>query len=224
VRLIEVQHGDKARNSTSLPQLSTTVTFSVRPGTKAQSLHRDDDIYHTYHPAAMEHNSGRDTMVCLFVAGTKTRKENGATRIIPGSHLWDYSQPPPSSDDPSIECAELEPGDAFMMLGGCFHGAGANNTVDEERLVYGECITLTDTLLPVWADQNKAAFSTRGYLRQEENQYLANDIDKIKELPIWLQRYAGFGVSKPFMGWVDMEEPVRRMNPMMSESLEDEFW
>lgn len=86
-------------------------------------------------------------MVCLFVAGTKTRKENGATRIIPGSHLWDYSRPPPSSDDPSIECAELEPGDAFMMLGGCFHGAGANTTVDEERLIYGKCITLTAALL-----------------------------------------------------------------------------
>jgi len=77
-------------------------------------------------------------MVCLFVAGTKTKKANGATRIIPGSHLWDYSRPPPPRDDGSIECAELEPGDAFMMLGGCFHGAGANTTVDEERLIYGE--------------------------------------------------------------------------------------
>lgn len=138
MRLIGDKHGDKSRTSTSPPQLSTTVTFSVRPGTKAQSLHRDDDIYHTYHPEVREHHSGRDAMVCLFVAGTKTKKANGATRIIPGSHLWDYSRPPPPRDDGSIECAELEPGDAFMMLGGCFHGAGANTTVDEERLIYGE--------------------------------------------------------------------------------------
>lgn len=77
-------------------------------------------------------------MVCFFVAGTRTRQENGATRIIPGSHLWDYSIPPPAADDTTIRCAELEPGDAFMMLGGCYHGAGANVTKDEERLVYGE--------------------------------------------------------------------------------------
>jgi len=61
-------------------------------------------------------------------------------------------------------------------------------------------------------------------LRQEENQYLANDIEKIKELPIWLQKYAGFGVSKPFMGWVDMEDPIRRMNPTVSDNCEDDFW
>jgi ectoine hydroxylase-related dioxygenase (phytanoyl-CoA dioxygenase family) len=162
-------------------------------------------------------------MVCLFVAGTKTRKENGATRIIPGSHLWDYSQPPPSSDDVSIECAELDPGDAFMMLGGCFHGAGANTTPDEERLVYGKCMTWPPLNLR-YANQRKAAFSTRGYLRQEENQYLANNIEKIKELPISIQRYAGYGVSKPFMGWVDMEDPVRKMNPGVTDDLDDDFW
>ncbi|KEF52312.1 uncharacterized protein A1O9_11552, partial [Exophiala aquamarina CBS 119918] len=175
----------KSHNSVSLPQLSTTVTFSVRPGTKAQSLHRGDHIYHTFHPGVTAHHPGRDAMVCFFVAGIKTRTENGATRIIPGIHLWEYSLPPPSNDDPSIECADLEPGDAFMMLGGCFHGAGANTT---------------------------RAFSTRGSLRQEENQYLANDIEKIKEFSIWLQRYTGFGVSKPFIGWVELEDPLRRMN------------
>jgi len=79
-------------------------------------------------------------MVCFFVAGTKTTRENGATRVVPGSHLWDYSTPPPPADDSTIQCAELEPGDAFMMLGGCYHGAGANMTIDEERLVYGESI------------------------------------------------------------------------------------
>ena len=74
------------------------------------------------------------------------------------------------------------------------------------------------------ADLNEAAFSTRGYLRQEENQYLANDIEKIKELPMALQKYAGYGVSKPFMGWVDLEDPVRKMNPGVSADLEDDFW
>jgi hypothetical protein len=55
-----------------------------------------------------------------------------------------------------------------MMLGGTYHGAGANTTVNEEHLVY-------------------VALATRRYLRQEENQYLANDLEKIKELSIALQ-------------------------------------
>lgn len=80
------------------------------------------------------------------------------------------------------------------MLGGAYHGAGSNITEYEERLVY-------------------AAFATRGYLRQEENQYLSNDLERIRELPLELQRFAGFGASKPYMGWVDMQEPISILNP-----------
>jgi ectoine hydroxylase-related dioxygenase (phytanoyl-CoA dioxygenase family) len=209
IGLTEVsQHGNEARCSVSLPQLSTTVTFSVGPGTKAQGLHRDDDIYHTQHSATSRHEQGRDTMLCLFVAGKQCTKQNGATRIVPGSHLWDFTVPPPSyTESPEMFAhAEMMPGDAFFMLGGVYHGAGSNVTADEERLVY-------------------AAFATRGYLRQEENQYLANDLSKIAELPLNIQRFAGFGTSKPYMGWIgnDMEEPVKLMNPDV-EMEEPFFW
>ncbi|KAF2868196.1 phytanoyl-CoA dioxygenase family protein, partial [Massariosphaeria phaeospora] len=199
-------YGDEARTSVSLPQLSTTVAFSVGPGTKAQGLHRDDDIYHTQHLASAKHHLGRDTMLCLFVAGKKCTKQNGATRIVPGSHLWDFTSPPPSyeTSPEKFSRAEMSPGDAFLMLGGVYHGAGSNITRDEERLVYAAC-------------------ATRGYLRQEQNQYLANGLNKIRELPLALQRFAGFGASKPYMGWVDMEEPVKIMNPEV-EVGEPEFW
>ncbi|CAO2651068.1 Nn.00g093650.m01.CDS01 [Neocucurbitaria sp. VM-36] len=206
-RLTNSWHGDEARTSVSSPQLSTTVTFSVGPGTQAQGLHRDDDIYHTQQGAAPTHHLGRDTMLCLFVAGKPCTKENGATRVVPGSHLWDYRTVPPPSYNASPEKfshAEMMPGDAFFMLGGVYHGAGANTMVNEERLVY-------------------AAFATRGYLRQEENQYLANDLNKIRELPLDIQRFAGFGTSKPYMGWVDMEEPIKMLNPDIADE-ETEFW
>ncbi|KAH7392637.1 hypothetical protein BKA66DRAFT_457936 [Pyrenochaeta sp. MPI-SDFR-AT-0127] len=140
-------------------------------------------------------------MLCLFVAGKSCTKENGATRIVPGSHLWDYQVRPPSygASPEQFAHAEMSPGDAFFMLGGVYHGAGSNTTTDEERLVY-------------------AAFATRGYLRQEENQYLANDLNKISELPLDIQRFAGFGASKPYMGWVDMEEPVKLLNPGLMDT------
>lgn len=47
-------------------------------------------------------------------------------------------------------------------------------------------------------------------------------MEKIKELPVWLQRYAGFGTARPFMGWVDMKDPVNLMNQDVDE--EEEFW
>lgn len=58
-------------------------------------------------------------------------------------------RPEPPNED---ECfyAELNKGDAFIMLASCYHGGSANTTTDEYRLLFG-------------------TFVTRGYLRQEEN-------------------------------------------------------
>lgn len=199
-------HGSHARTSVSSPQLSTTITFSVPPGTPAQGLHRDDDIYHTWHSEVAEHHLGRDTMVCFFVAGKECTSSNGATRIIPGSHLWDFARPPPTEDQEDMFFqAEMKPGDAFMMLGGVYHGAGENKTADEERLVH-------------------AAFATRGYLRQEENQYLANDLNNIRELPRHIQQFAGFGISKPYMGWVDLKDPIVAVLGGAKNEDEKDFW
>lgn len=140
----------------------------------------------------VSHEQGRDAGIGLFVAGKKATRQNGATRFIPGSHLWDYSEGPPREDQ--TYHAELNPGDAFMMLSGCFHGGSANKTADEERLLF-------------------SCFYTRSWMRQEENQYLANDIEKIKELPLWLQERIGWSVSRPFLGWVDLNDPMRILRP-----------
>ena len=187
------QVGDKNEVSVSGPQLNNTIVFSIAPGARDQALHRDDVIHHPDHPAVAKHELGRDAGIGLFVGGKRTRKENGATRFIPGSHLWDYSEGPPREDQTFY--AELEPGDGFMMLSGCFHGGSANKTKDEERLVY-------------------STFSTRGWMRQEENQYLANDIEKIRELPEWLQEKIGYGLSRPFLGWIDLKNPMQVLHPV----------
>lgn len=79
-----------------------------------------------------------------FVAGRKSTKANGATRFIPGSHLWDSEIPP---DDSLSFYAELEPGDGFIVFSSCFHGGSANTTPDQHRLLY-------------------CCFMTRGWLRQ----------------------------------------------------------
>jgi ectoine hydroxylase-related dioxygenase (phytanoyl-CoA dioxygenase family) len=91
---------------------------------------------------------------------------------------------------------KIMPGDACFKLGGGFNGAGSNTTKHDEQLVY-------------------AAFVTRGYLRREENQYLTNDLNKIAQLPLDIQRFAGFGSSKPYMCWIgnDMKGPLKLLSP-----------
>ena len=211
------QVGSDEQHSVSDPQLNNTVVFSVNGGAKARKvsiipvpsslftsgtpthgraevLHRDDVVHHTWPPAAASHTLGRDNGIGFFVAGKRSTVSNGATRFIPGSHLWDYSIPPPAEPSPLICQPELEPGDSLMMFSGCYHGASANTTQDEERLIY-------------------STFSTRGYLRQEENQYLACDREKVLELPVELQRFMGYTLSRPFMGWVEMDDPIKVIDP-----------
>ncbi|KAI1610594.1 hypothetical protein EDD36DRAFT_444442 [Exophiala viscosa] len=139
--------GQKREETVSKPQLNTTVIFSIGPGAKPQDLHRDDMIHHNYVSEDITPDQwtfSREAGIGWFVAGKKTTRANGATRYIPGSHLWDSEIPP---DESLAFYAELEPGDCFMMLSSCYHAGSANTTKDEERLVY-------------------CSFMTRGYLRQ----------------------------------------------------------
>ena len=155
-------------------------------------------MHHTWPPATNTHTLGRDNGIGFFVAGKRSTVANGATRFIPGSHLWDYTIPPPPETSPQTSPLtvqpELNPGDALMVFSGCYHAASANTTKDEERLVY-------------------STFTTRGYLRQEENQYLACDPKRVLELPMELRRFMGYRLCRPFMGWVDMDDPMKVIDP-----------
>ena len=104
--------------------------------------------------------------------------------------------PPETSPQisPLIFQPELNPGDALMMFSGGYRGASANTTKDEEKLVY-------------------STFTTRGFLRQEENQYLAYDRKGVLELPVGLRRFKGYTLCRPFMGWVGMDDPMKIIDP-----------
>lgn len=182
--------GQNLEKSVSHPQLNNTIVFSIGPGARRQELHRDDMIFHNELTELSSHEDyriGRDTNIGFFVAGKKTTKANGATRFIPRSHLWAKTTPP---NEDLAYYAELEPGDGFIMLASCFHGGSANTTSNEERLVL-------------------SCFMTKGFLRQEENQYLANSIESVKKYSVDMQKMIGYSVSSPFNGWVNLEDPRR---------------
>lgn len=170
-------YGDRNVLNVSPPQVNNTIVFSVRPGNSFdQPLHRDDDIHYADRPHVdvYPRTNSREYGIGFFVAGTKTTKANGATRFIPGSHLEATEHPP---DEAFARYAELDPGDGFIMLSSCYHGGSANTTEDEERLLF-------------------SCFMTRGWLRQEENQYLAVPPEVAKTLPVRVQKLLGYDISE----------------------------
>jgi ectoine hydroxylase-related dioxygenase (phytanoyl-CoA dioxygenase family) len=169
--------------------------LELRPGAQAQGLHRDDLVHQGYNTEAKEYSLGRDRSLTFFVACNRTHRGNGATRIVPGSHLWDYSRPPPpADDDTSIVDAEINRGDALIILGSVYHGGGANTTDNERRLVLTCGVTCS-------------------YLRQEENQYLANEVENIRRLPVAIQRFIGYSSFPPGVGLVNWDDPLKIINP-----------
>ncbi|KAJ6151113.1 hypothetical protein N7470_007707 [Penicillium chermesinum] len=179
-------------------QLGSATCLELRPGAEAQGLHRDDLVHQGFNTEDKEYVLGRDKSLTFFVACNRTHKANGATRIVPGSHLWDYTRPPPAADDKtSIVDAEVERGDGVIILGSVYHGGGANTTENEHRLVLTCGVTCS--------------------LRQEENQYLANDVKRILRYPLPIQRFIGYGSFPPGVGLVNWDDPIKIINPTFKE-------
>lgn len=108
--------------------MNTAQVIQIGPGNKAQELHRDQMQYPVFTSLGPE---GPEACVNWFVALTRFTDENGATRIIPGSHQWlDYSNH--GSPDDTIP-VEMEAGDVFLFSGKVVHGGGANRTQAFQR-------------------------------------------------------------------------------------------
>ena len=54
---------------------------------------------------------------------------------------------------------------------------------------------------------------TRGYLRQEENQYLAVPRDVVKQYDTDTQEFIGYYISDPACGWVEEMDPLYFLYP-----------
>jgi ectoine hydroxylase-related dioxygenase (phytanoyl-CoA dioxygenase family) len=187
----------------SPPQLDATLALYVNPGSADQGLHRDDATQQNWNTGASEYSLGRDTGCAMMVALTECAREHGATRFIPGSHLWDYRYDYPSNDDPRVRYAEMRPGDAYLMLSSVTHAGSINYSTDYQRVL-------------------AAVFAARSHLRQVENQYLTYDLETVRKFPTWLQRFMGYSLSKLFQGWVDKKDPLLVVDPNADLNSEDD--
>nr|QDO73505.1 PeniD [Penicillium griseofulvum] len=176
----------------SPPVYNSSVAFSTLPGNSQQALHRDDMDHHGKRPACDvgQYPIGRDSIVTLFVADSRTTKQNGATRWIPGSHLQHHLGKPDLSKEVHIE---LERGDAFIMLASCYHAASENLSDTDERIVY-------------------SAFTINSTYRQSENVFLSLPLECLREFSPWMQKRLGFSASSPLCGWIDLTDPREVLN------------
>ncbi|GAW15161.1 hypothetical protein ANO14919_045700 [Xylariales sp. No.14919] len=184
-----IWYGTKPTVQKSDPLLSISITMSSQPGCKAQELHRDDKNHHARHQKAAKYSKGRDMLIGLFVPTCDTFKANGATRIIPGSHLWGDDEPDfgPTGDKGVID-AEMKRGEAFVMLGSLYHGAG-NYT------------------LPTGCRTVHIMFMCSGVHRQEEIPFLSYPIEDVKTYSKLVRDRLGWKQSEPNLGWVDLKSP-----------------
>jgi ectoine hydroxylase-related dioxygenase (phytanoyl-CoA dioxygenase family) len=160
-------------------QVGITQATSIGPGETAQALHRDDGVFPFSHP-------GPECIVNMMWAVTDFTEENGATQTVLGSHRWPDGREPGEGD--AVIQAVMPRGSVFLYLGSTYHGGGANRTSDKWR---------TGMLLGY----------ALGWLRQEENQYLAVPREVAAKMPEQLQRLLGYALHPPYLGHYELQDP-----------------
>ena len=124
-------------------QVGSMTGIEILPGESAQALHRDDSLY----PIEI---SGLELQIGVMWALDDFTEENGATRVVPGSHRFLRSWHLPGLSN--WEAAVMPKGSALFYLGSTWHGGGANRS-DTPRMGLINTYSL-------------------GWLRQEANLYL----------------------------------------------------
>lgn len=179
--------GNQIREGNSYIQLNSAITYKVGPNAKDQMYHREDMIHHNIHEENDTYKYGSETLLGLSIALTDTTKTNGATRVIPGSHLWGPNRCPDNNEGNACYL-ELEKGDCAFMLGSTYHAA-SSNTTSEDRIT-------------------SFYFMTKSYLKQEENYFLDKNVSYFKKYSNKALKLLGLDLSEPFCGHMDYMNPI----------------
>jgi ectoine hydroxylase-related dioxygenase (phytanoyl-CoA dioxygenase family) len=162
-------------------QLHLTQVIAVGPGSESQMIHRDQWAFDFF-----PFPTGYEVQCNTIWAMTDFTEENGATRLIPGSHRLEGRREFAQADTVP---AEMPAGSVLFYTGSLYHGAGANRSTETR---YGLNITYAVS-----------------WLRQEENQYLSVPADVARGLPDSLLRLMGYARGAYALGYVDdMRDPL----------------
>jgi ectoine hydroxylase-related dioxygenase (phytanoyl-CoA dioxygenase family) len=158
--------------------ISSLSSINIGPGETAQPIHADDQLI----PIPKPHPA---TVCNTMWALTDFTEQNGATRVISGTHLAEAS--PNFGQHYDSEPASMKKGSVLVWHGSLWHGGGANQTGDKR----------------VGIAMNYCA----GYIRQQENQQLGIPVAMVKRMPHRLQELVGYGVYNGLIGHIDKQSP-----------------
>ena len=158
--------------------VSSLSSIAIGPDETPQPLHADDQMIPLPRPHV-------PIIVNSMWAITDFTESNGATRIIPGTHIADHS--PTFGQQYESDCAAMRAGSILVWHGSLWHGGGANAT-DEHRMGIA---------------MNYCA----GWIRQQENQQLGIPLEIARTFEPRLRRLAGFGLYRRLIGHIDKCSP-----------------
>lgn len=159
--------------------LSSFCSLVLGPGQEAQPIHEDTQLI----PLPRPHIP---ITINAIWALSDFRADNGATRIIPGSHKYDSS--PEYGREYDAVTATMPAGSVMLFDSALWHGGGANNS-DERRFAF--------SCAYCW-----------GWMRQQENLQLGIPLETAKRFPRRLQELCGYSVYKGQFGHIDNRDPI----------------
>jgi len=158
--------------------VSSLSSIAIGPDEKPQPIHADDQVI----PIPKPHPA----IVCNSMwALTDFTEENGATRILPGSHKRDHS-PTYGKHYESVPSV-MPRGSVMVYDGALWHGGGANRTRERR----------------VGIAMNYCA----GFIRQQENQQLGIPLETVRGFSQRLRQLVGFSTYNGLIGHIDRRTP-----------------
>ena len=142
-------------------QLGSATAIEILPSESEQLLHTDDAIYPMRLPGLQLQVSAMWPLVDFTL-------ENGATRLVPRSHLTRE----PSMEKPEVIQAPMSKGSVLFYLGSTLHGGGANQSAAPRA-------GLINTY-------------SLGWLRAEENHFLMVPREIADSYPERIRRLLGY--------------------------------
>jgi ectoine hydroxylase-related dioxygenase (phytanoyl-CoA dioxygenase family) len=159
--------------------VSSLSSIAIGPSETAQPVHADDMLIPLPRPHV--------PLVCNTMwALTDFTDANGATRVVPKSHLLAEAPELGNSYD-TIAC-EMRRGSVLVFNGSIWHGGGANTTAARR----------------IGIAMNYCA----GWIRQQENQQLGIPIEVARTFSPRLRKLIGYGIYRGLLGHIDKCSPV----------------
>ena len=168
--------------------LSACLAVNLHPGESVQPWHFDDGHCQLPRPR-------RAYQTSVFWAISETTEENGATELIPRSHVWGDTDKAPDERQTELDQYPdkvkliMPAGSVAIAMGTLIHRGGANRS-DRPR-----CI-----ITPQYCS---------GFMRPLETMTLAVPPEIAAKLPERAQELLGYSIRDPFMGYVDGMHPKR---------------